>query len=203
MNQTTTMANIAYFRVSTSDQSTESQRGALLESLGVPGFDREFADEGVSGAIPASQRPQFAALLQYIREGDTLHVYSVDRLGRDAIDVQTTVRSLLSKGVTVEVRGLGRIARGVGELILAVLSQVADMERERIKERTAAGRDAARASLAATGKTHKGKVSMGRPLEGDPEGVRKWRTENGASIAATAAHWGLSTATVKRYCAAA
>lgn len=197
------MANIAYFRVSTSDQSTESQRGALLESLGVAGFDREFSDEGVSGAIPASQRPQFSALLQYIREGDTLHVYSVDRLGRDAIDVQTTVRALLSKGVTVEVRGLGRIARGVGELILAVLSQVADMERERIKERTAAGRDAARASLAATGRTHKGKASMGRPLEGDPEGVRKWRTENGASIAATAAHWGLSAATVKRYCAAA
>lgn len=203
MNQTTTMAHIAYFRVSTSDQSTESQRGALLESLGVAGFDREFSDEGVSGAIPASQRPQFAALLQYIREGDTLHVYSVDRLGRDAIDVQTTVRALLSKGVTVEVRGLGRIARGVGELILAVLSQVADMERERIKERTAAGRDAARASLAATGKTHKGKASMGRPLEGDPVEVRKWRTETGASIAATALHWGLSTATVKRYCAAA
>lgn len=199
----TAMAHIAYFRVSTSDQSTESQRGALLESLGVTGFDREFSDEGVSGAIPASQRPQFAALLQYIREGDTLHVYAVDRLGRDAIDVQTTVRALLSKGVTVEVRGLGRIARGVGELILAVLSQVADMERERIKERTAAGRDAARASLAATGKTHKGKASMGRPLEGDPQAVRKWRTESGASIAATAAHWGLSTATVKRYCAGA
>lgn len=197
------MAHLAYFRVSTSDQSIESQRSALLQSLGVQGFEREYADEGVSGAVPAAQRPQFAQLLTYIREGDTLHVYAVDRLGRDAIDVQTTVRALLSKGVTVEVRGLGRIARGVGELILAVLSQVADMERERIKERTASGREVARASLAATGKTQHGKTSMGRPLEGNPEAVRQWRKEQGASITATAAHWKLSTATVKRYCATA
>lgn len=197
------MAHIAYFRVSTSDQSTESQRAALLQSLGVAGFDREFSDDGVSGAVPAAQRPQFAQLMDYIREGDTLHVYAVDRLGRDAIDVQTTVRALLRKGVAVEVRGLGRIAPGVGELILAVLSQVADMERERIKERTAAGREVARAALAATGKTQHGKTSMGRPLEGDPAAVRQWRKDQGASIAATAAHWKLSTATVKRYCATA
>lgn len=197
------MAHLAYFRVSTTDQSTESQRAALLQSLGVSGFDREFSDDGVSGAVPAALRPQFAQLMDYIREGDTLHVYAVDRLGRDAIDVQTTVRTLLRKGVAVEVRGLGRIAAGVGELILAVLSQVADMERHRINERTAAGRETARASLAATGKTHRGKASMGRPLEGNPEAVRQWRHEHGASIAATAAHWKLSTATVKRYCATA
>lgn len=197
------MAHIAYFRVSTSDQSTESQRAALLQSLGVAGFDREFSDDGVSGAVPAAQRPQFAQLMDYIREGDTLHVYAVDRLGRDAIDVQTTVRALLRKGVAVQVRGLGRIAPGVGELILAVLSQVADMERERIKERTAAGREVARASLASTGKTQHGKTSMGRPLEGNPAEVRQWRKDQGASIAATAAHWKLSTATVKRYCATA
>lgn len=88
-------------------------------------------------------------------------------------------------------------------MILAVLSQVADMERERIKERTASGREVARASLAATGKTQHGKTSMGRPLEGNPEAVRQWRKEQGASITATAAHWKLSTATVKRYCATA
>ncbi len=142
-------------------------------------------------------------VLTYIREGDTLHVYAVDRLGRDALDVQATVRALLDRGVAVEVHGLGRIAKGVGELILAVLAQVADMERQRIRERTEAGREAARQSLAATGFTHRGKASLGRPKAGDAAAVASWRQERGASIAATAGHWGLSTATVKRYCSEA
>ena len=103
----------------------------------------------------------------------------------------------------VEVHGLGRIARGVGELILAVLAQVADMERHRIRERTEAGRDKARASLAATGRTHKGKASLGRPKMHDPRAVAQWRQDQGASIAATALHFACSPASVKRYCAEA
>lgn len=190
------MSRIAYFRVSTTDQSTESQRLALGGT-----FDKEFADEGVSGAVPAAQRPGFSALLQYAREGDTVSVYAVDRLGRDALDVQATVRKLLESGVSVEVRGLGLIAKGVGELILAVLAQVADMERQRIVERTAEGRKAARVSLAATGRTHKGKESLGRPRGGDAAAVKEWRCSQSASIAQTAAQFGLSVATVKRYCA--
>ena len=202
------MAHLAYFRVSTTDQSIEAQRHALVKAAGPEGFAREFHDEGVSGAIPAAQRPGFAALLAYAREGDTLHVYAVDRLGRDAIDVQATVRALIEKGVAVEVHGLGRIARGVGELILAVLAQVADMERQRIRERTEAGRVVAREALARTGKTHKGKASMGRPkghaADGvvvEPAKVAEWRKANAASIARTAQHFGISDSTVKRYCA--
>lgn len=189
------MSRIAYFRVSTSDQSIDSQRAALGG-----GFDKEFSDEGVSGAVPAAKRPGFGRLLQYVREGDTLCVYAVDRLGRDALDVQSTVRNLIDRGVAVEVRGLGRIAKGVGELILAVLAQVADMERQRIAERTALGREAARSALAATGRTHRGKTSLGRPRAADPRAVIAWRQENHASIAETAKKFELSVATVKRYC---
>jgi putative DNA-invertase from lambdoid prophage Rac len=192
------MANLAYFRVSTSDQSIDSQRSALLQAAAGQEFTREFKDEGVSGAVPAAQRPGFAQLLAFAREGDTVHVYAVDRLGRDALDVQATVRRLIKDGIAVEVHGLGRIARGVGELILAVLAQVADMERARITERTAAGRVVAQASLAATGKTHKGKASMGRPKAADPVAVRAWRSENKATIAQTMAHFNVSAATVKR-----
>jgi putative DNA-invertase from lambdoid prophage Rac len=202
------MANIAYFRVSTSEQSIEAQRHALLKAAG--SFDREFKDEAVSGSVPAATRSGFAQLLSYVRDGDTLHVYAVDRLGRDALDVQSTVRGLLQKGVAVEVHGLGRIAEGVGELILAVLSQVADMERKRIRERTAAGRELARESLTATGRTHRGKVSMGRPAgrladgkQVDPHAVAAWRKANKAGIEETAKHWGLSVSSVKRYTAAA
>jgi putative DNA-invertase from lambdoid prophage Rac len=200
------MAAIAYYRVSTTDQSVASQRHALAQDAPEQRFDEEFADEGVSGGVPASMRPGFSKLLSFIRKGDVLHVYAVDRLGRDALDVQSTVRALLEKGVAVEVHGLGRIGRGVGELILAVLAQVADMEKQRINERTAAGRAKARDALAESGKTHRGKASLGRPVGHvggrvvKPAEVACWRAKENASIGKTASHWGLSVSTVKRYC---
>ena len=189
------MSRIAYFRCSTSDQSIESQRQALGGS-----FDKEFSDEGVSGAVLAANRPGFAALLGYVREGDTVCIYAIDRLGRDALDIQAIIRRLIDKGVTVDVSGLGPIAKGVGELIVAVLAQVAEMERQRIRERCDAGRAAAKAALSLTGKTHRGKVSLGRPVAHDRSEVLAWRRDNGASIARTAAQFGVSAATVKRYC---
>ena len=191
------MSRIAYYRVSTEGQSIEAQRTALGG-----GFDREFADEGVSGATMAADRPGFSKLLSYIREGDTLCVAALDRLGRDALDVQATVRRLLDMGVTLDVKGLGPIGRGVGELIVAVLAQMADMERSRIKERCDAGRVAARASIAATGRTHHGKHGLGRPMAADAVEVASWRKTNGASISQTMAHFGISKATVSRYCSA-
>lgn len=192
------MSRIAYYRVSTGDQSIEGQRKALGGS-----FDREFSDEGVSGGTRAEDRPGFSKLLSYIREGDTLAVYHIDRIGRDALDVQAMVRRLLDMGVTIDVKGLGPIGRGVGELIVAVLAQIADMERHRIKERCDAGREAAKASLKATGRTHRGKESLGRPKAADAKEVAQWRRENQASIKETGEHFGLSKATVSRYCAEA
>lgn len=192
------MSRIAYYRVSTSDQSIEAQRGALGGT-----FDREFSDEGVSGGVLAADRPGFAQMLSYVREGDTVCVYAVDRLGRDALDVQATVRRMIDSGVTVDVHGLGPIGRGVGELILAVLAQVAEMEKRRIAERTADGRARARKALAVTGKTHRGKASLGRPQKVDPQEVAAWRKREGASIAETARQFDISPATVSRACAAA
>ncbi len=196
------MSRIAYYRVSTGDQSTQAQRQALGGD-----FDREYEDVGVSGAVKAEDRPGFAQLLKYVREGDTVCVYSIDRLGRDALDVQSMVRRLLGEGVMLDVRGLGVIGRGVGEVIVAVLAQMADMERHRIRERCESGRVAARASLEATGRTHRGKVSMGRPTgrragkaDVTPTEVVAWRRANAASIKATAEHFAIGKATVTRYC---
>lgn len=186
---------LAYYRVSTGDQSIEAQRHAMGGE-----FDREYADEGVSGAVKASERPAFSKLLEQARPNDTVHVFAVDRLGRDALDIQATVRRMLDAGITVDVHGLGPIGRGVGELILAVLAQIADMERRRLADRTAAGRSAAREALTATGRTHKGKLSLGRPHKADRAAVVGWRRTNNASIAQTAAHFRMSAATVKRYC---
>ncbi len=194
------MAHIAYYRVSTNSQSIEAQKAALTYADKI---EREFIDEGVSGAVVATNRSGFAEMMSYVRAGDTIHVYAVDRLGRDAIDVQTTIRALLQKGVTIEINGLGQISNnGVGELIIAVLAQVADMERHRIAQRTQSGRDLAKVTHAATGKTHKGKDTLGRPAKADAAEVRAWRKEKNESIAATAKHFKLSESTVKRYCAA-
>ncbi|WP_082356037.1 recombinase family protein [Novosphingobium sp. AAP83] len=189
------MSRIAYYRCSTGDQSIESQRNALSGD-----FEREFSDAGVSGAVLAEDRHGFSDLLKYIREGDTLCIYDISRLGRDALNVQSMVRRLLAMGVTIEVLGLGAIGKGVGELIVAVLSQIADMERQRIWERCDAGRAAAKVSLKATGLTHRGKVSLGRPMAADAAAVVEWRRMNAASIRQTCAHFGISKATVTRYC---
>jgi putative DNA-invertase from lambdoid prophage Rac len=188
---------IAYYRVSTADQSIEAQRHAMGGN-----FDQEFMDEGVSGSVMAAERSGFSKLLAGVREGDAVHVYAIDRLGRDALDVQSTVRRLLDKGVTLDVHGLGPIGRGVGEIILAVLAQVAEMERRKIIERTADGRAKARRSLEETGRTHRGKESLGRPKAHDAATVVAWRKSNNASIRETALHFGISVASVKRYGAA-
>ena len=184
---------IAYFRVSTTGQSIEAQRAELGGN-----FDKQFSDVGVSGAVLAKDRPGLAELLNYARSGDTVYVYAVDRLGRDSIDVQQTVRTLLDKGVQLHVHGIGPIAGEAGKLVLALLAQLAEMERARMTERTQGGRKLARETLQTTGKTHRGKESMGRPFAHQPAEVVAWRAANQASISQTAEHFGISIATVKR-----
>lgn len=195
------MTTIYYLRVSTKDQSIESQRTAL----GIPAAVDPctvFMDEGVSGVINALDRPGFARCVAYARSGDVLRVAALDRLGRDAIDVQATFAMLIGKGVIVDVLGMGVVAGDVGKLLVTILSGVAQMERSKIAQRTAAGRETAKAALAATGKTHRGKASLGRPFETDPADIKAWREAQRASQQQAAEHFGVSLSTVKRACAA-
>lgn len=192
------MNHVAYFRVSTNDQSIASQRSALLSSVGLTKFDKEFSDVGISGATLANSRKGFVELKAYLRKGDTLYIYSLDRLGRDAIDIQMVVRDLLEDGVKVFVVGIGVLDAMAGQIVVAVLAQVAQLERTRINERTAAGRKIAKETFAKTGKTHKGKTSLGRPRKIDCKEVTRWRKINEASITTTAGHFGISIASVKR-----
>ena len=192
------MNHVAYFRVSTNDQSIASQRSALLSSVGLDKFDKEFSDVGISGATLANSRKGFGELKAYLRKGDTLYIYSLDRLGRDAIDIQMVVRDFLEDGVKVFVVGIGVLDAMAGQIVVAVLAQVAQLERTRINERTAAGRKIAKETFAKTGKTHKGKTSLGRPATIPCKEVTQWRKTNKASIAVTANHFGISVASVKR-----
>jgi DNA invertase Pin-like site-specific DNA recombinase len=90
------MATIGYTRVSTKEQIVENQRREI-ETAGYK-VDFWFEDEGVSGKMSAMRRPQFAKMLERIRDGETLVVTKLDRLGRDAQDVGPTIKMLASRG---------------------------------------------------------------------------------------------------------
>ena len=195
------MNRIAYYRVFSTDQSIEEAQRVVMGG----DFSMAFTDEGVSGAVAALDRPGFASMMATItamRDKPELHVYAVDRLGRDSIDVQATVKALKAMGVRVCVHGLGCIEGDTGNLILAIMAQFAEMERNRIRAGADAGREAARKSLIETGKTHHGKESLGRPVEHDAAAIAAWRQEHSASIATTAKQFKVSDSTVKRACAA-
>ena len=100
------MAIFGYGRVSTSQQDTENQR-LELEQAGWT-FDFWFTDV-VSGKVPAVQRKEFSEMLSKIRDGETLVVAKLDRLGRDAIDVLQTVRTLADRNIKVIVHQLARL----------------------------------------------------------------------------------------------
>lgn len=177
---------IAYVRVSTDDQTNENQRRLIGDRYKV---SKWFEEDGVSGSIPARQRPAMSALLAYVREGDTVVVNAVDRLGRDTIDVLSTVESLKAKNVSVvSMREGFDLATPAGKLMLTMLAAVAELERENIKARQMAGIERARAE---------GK-NLGREKVINDYEVRQWRQANSASIKATAEHFGISTASVKR-----
>jgi len=125
-------------------------------------FNRVFTDEGVSGSVLAAKGQSFGDWLKYNDREDVVCVYSFDRLGRDAIDVQVKGRDLPALGVTVNMHGLGPIADDAGRIILAVLAQVAEAGRRKINERTTAGRATARKHLQRTGRRHKGKAKHPR-----------------------------------------
>ncbi len=80
-------------------------------------------------------------MLSKIRDGETLVVAKLDRLGRDAIDVLQTVRAMAERNIKVIVHQLGTtdLSSAAGKLLLSMLSAVAEMERDLLIERTHAG----------------------------------------------------------------
>jgi putative DNA-invertase from lambdoid prophage Rac len=139
------MSVFGYGRVSTIQQTAENQKLELINA----GFqiDYWFEDIGISGKTSAKQRKQFALLLEKIRDGETLLVSKLDRLGRDAIDVLQTVKHLAERNIQVIVLQLGKtdLTSSAGKLLLTMLVAVAEMERDLLVERTQAGLARARA----------------------------------------------------------
>ena len=181
-------AVIAYLRVSTDDQTCENQHRQVEHRFKV---DKWFTEEGVSGAVAAAARPAMSALLSYAREGDTVVVVAIDRLGRNTIDVLSTVEALQTKGVSVvSIREGFDLSTACGKLMLTMMAAFAQMERSNMKARQLAGLERARAE---------GKA-LGRTKTIDDAEVAQWRSSNSASIKQTAEQFGISVASVKRAC---
>lgn len=180
------MACVLYMRVSTKEQSIDSQREAFKNKS----FDKEYIDHGVSGSKKALDREAFSKCFDYVREGDLLVVYAIDRLGRNGRDVVDTVNLLRDKGVDIEVYSLGLTIRkndsGISNMILAIMASMAEMERERILERQRFGIQAAK---------EKG-VKFGAKRRANYDDVIQYRANH--TVKQTALFFGIAESSVKR-----
>ena len=133
------MATFCYLRVSTSDQTTSQQLSQITSAGYDIEPDRIYVEQGVSGKVPALQREQFKRLNDRLSTGDTLLVVKLDRLGRNMLDVITTIDNFISRGVAVSVLGLGVLDNTPqSRLTLSLLSAISEFERGLISERTKA-----------------------------------------------------------------
>lgn len=124
---------IGYARVSTAEQDTAMQRDALQAAGALKVFE-----DVASGA--KADRPGLAAALEYLRDGDTLAVWKLDRLGRSLPHLVQTVAELEKRGV-----GFRSLTENIdtttpnGRLVFHLFAALADFERDLIRERTRAG----------------------------------------------------------------
>jgi len=134
------MRTFAYCRVSTADQTTENQVREI-EGAGFALDKRRIVSECISGSVPANDRPAFAKLVDRLESGDVLIVTKLDRLGRNATNVRATVERLAGMGVRVHCLALGGadLTSAAGRMTMAVITAVAEFERDLLIERTQAG----------------------------------------------------------------
>lgn len=181
---------IGYARVSTRDQKAHLQ----LDALRAAGCEKIF-EETASGA--RRDRPELNAALEFMRAGDTLVVWKLDRLARSTRQLLETVK-LLSKrqmGFKTVTQDIDTTNAG-GRLIFTVFGAIAEFEREIIRERTRAGLDAARS------RGRKG----GRPRslsDKDLKQARALLTDPEITVKDIARRFGVGPSTLYRYLPAA
>lgn len=181
---------IGYERVSTDDQNLNLQHDALNEA----GCDRIFSDK-MSGAN--AERPGLKQAFDFCREGDTLVVWRLDRLGRSLKDLIALVEELESQkiGFRSLQESIDTTTSG-GKLIFHLFGALAEFERNLIRERTQAGLQAARTRGRKGGRQQKltpQEIEIGKSLAGDPK----------RSVSSICKHLGISRPTYYRYIAPA
>jgi len=187
-----TGTQLGYARVSTTHQSLDQQMDALVAA----GVDptRVYTDK-LSGIATRTQRPGLAALLDYAREGDAIVVVGIDRLGRNAAEVMTTIRDLGERGIVLRSLREGiDTSNAAGRMVAGVLASLAELELELGKERRTAARDARRARGQAIGRP--------KALDAAKAALAERMHSSGESASTIAVTLGVSRATVYRVLAA-
>lgn len=143
------MANIGYVRVSTKEQNTGRQF-ALLEERGIV-IDKPYVEK-VSGK-DVNGRPELKAMLEYVREGDTVYIESISRLARNIMDLLDIVKQLQEKKVELfSLKETIDTSTPQGKFMLSVFGALAELERETIRQRQREGIDLALAEGRAYGR---------------------------------------------------
>lgn len=176
---------VGYQRVSAVDQNTARQLDGVQ-------LDKVFTDKA-SGKD--TKRPELARALEYVREGDTLVVHSMDRLARNLEDLRRIVRELTGKGVRVEFVKESLAFTGedsaMNTLLLSMLGAVAEFERSMILERQREGIALAKAAGKYTGRK--------AALTSAQAAKLRERLAGGESVTALARDYGISRQTVYNY----
>lgn len=184
------IVKIGYARVSTLDQKLDLQMQALRKA----GCKRIFREK-VSGA--SRQRPEFQRMLEQLRAGDTIIVWRLDRLARSTRDLLETMEAIGEGGARFQSLSepWADTTTHAGKLIMTVFAGIAEFERDLIRERTKAGRVAAR---------DRG-VSFGRPRKLNPEQVKLAQRliSEGKSVRQIAETFNVHAATIYRLSAVA
>lgn len=194
MESTTSGLTVAYLRVSIAGQSNglESQLAAIKKSLGGDP-DRVYSDEWTGRSM---DRPGLGRMLDTLRPGDALIVYSLSRLGRSALEAMSTVQRLADNGVVVRsVTEAVDTGTPAGRAFLGICLIIAELEVSLIRERTQAGLAAARA---------KGRVGGAKPRLSHAQARSLLRLyEGGDRVPDLADQFGVSVRSAWRYIAKA
>ena len=185
IRQSIAVMKIGYARVSTGDQHLELQ----LEALKQAGCNRIFREKA-SGA--GGRPPEFLRMLDQLREGDTVVVWKLDRLARstrDLLETLETIREAGAKFQSLSEPWADTTSHG-GKLIMTVFAGIAEFERDLIRERTRAGREAAK----------RGGVRFGRPkkINADQKDLAARLRAEGKSAKEVAKTFGVHVSTIYR-----
>ena len=179
---------LGYARVSTAGQDLDAQLVALAQA-GV-GPDQVFTDK-LSGAV-STDRPGLTAMLHYARDGDTVVVTAIDRLGRSVAEVTRTIAGLGERRIVLRAFREGvDTGTPTGRAVAAIMATLAELELELGRERRAASRDSRRARQLPA--TKPAKLSLERQQQ-----LRRL-AETGEPVHELAKAFGISRATAYRY----
>ncbi|ANE80148.1 resolvase [Mycobacterium adipatum] len=179
---------LGYARVSTGHQSLDAQADALTAAGVEPA--RVYSDK-LTGTSTKEQRPGLAAVLDYAREGDTIMVVGIDRLGRNAAEVMLTIRDLGKRGIALRSLREGiDTTNATGRMIAGVLASLAELELELGRERRAAAKASRKAR----------DLPIGRPrsLTADQIALAERMRASGEPVPVIAETLGVSRATLYR-----